>query len=67
MMTIKVYPVKIEAVNENDDLAFTLEAFDQFTATLTVRMLLNNQNVDEFIDAVRKSMTLLELELEKKE
>jgi hypothetical protein len=61
VMTIRVYPVKIEAVDENDELMFTLETFDEYVAHLNVKVMLGEDNLEEFIGALRKGVTLLEL------
>ena len=58
---ICVYPVEIEAVDEEGNPIFKLKTFDEYSATLTVNSLISPTDVDEFCQALQKSVTLLEL------
>jgi len=60
-MPIKVYPVKIEAVDEDNELAFTLEAFDECMAQIDIKTLLGEDNIEDVIAAIRQALALLEL------
>lgn len=59
---IKVYPVKIEAVNEDGDVAFTMEMQDAFCATVEVKTIVRPENIDELTSAMRRAVVMLELE-----
>lgn len=56
---IKVYPIKIEAADDDNNIAFSMECFDEMAATLDVKMLISNDNVEDFISALRESVRLL--------
>ena len=43
-MSIKVYPVKCEAVDETDEVVFTLESFDADCYSLEVKTLVDTDN-----------------------
>ena len=59
---IKVYPVKIEAVDEAGDVAFTMETFDQHAASVDIRTTIGPGNIDELVAAMRRAVQMLELE-----
>ena len=59
-MTIELYPVKIEAY-ENDENLFRLEAFDENSANLTVDGLLHPGNVDAVFAAVKAGLQMMRL------
>lgn len=59
---INVYPIKIEAVNENHDLMFRLEAFDEYCATIEIKTSISHSNIDELFAAIREGVDLLRLE-----
>lgn len=59
---IKVYPTKIEAVDETNELVFTIEAFDQHAASVTMKTLVGRGNIEEITDAMIRAVTMLELE-----
>ena len=59
---IKVYPVKIEAVDESNNLAFTIETFDQHCASVEFKALIGPSNIDELVAAMRTAVQMLELE-----
>lgn len=61
---IKVYPIKIEAVDTNDEsqVLFTLESFDDECASLTIdQRLVFPDKLDELFAAIRKGVELLDL------
>ena len=62
---IEIYPIEIEAVNEVGDPFFKLKSFDEYSATLTVDSLISPNNIEEFCDALRKALALLQLERSK--
>ena len=51
-MSIKVYPVKCEAVDEADDVVFTLESFDADCYSLEVKTLVDADNWPRIADAI---------------
>ena len=59
---IKVYPVKIEAVDEAGDVAFTMETFDQHCASVEIKTVISPSNIDELVAAMRTAVQILELE-----
>lgn len=59
---IKIYPVKIEAIDEAGDLAFTMETFDQHAASVDIRTVIGPDNIDELVAAMRSAVQMLELE-----
>ena len=61
-MMIKVYPVKIEAVDEDGDVAFTMETLDAHAATVEVKTIVRPENIDELTSAMRRAVVMLEME-----
>lgn len=61
---ISVYSTKVEAVDEDHNVLFTLEMIDEAACTIEVKkpMVLSNGNLEEVLDAVRQAVKLLELE-----
>lgn len=59
---ICVYPIEIEAVDEDWNPVFKLRTFDENCATLTVGAMISPSNIDEFCQALQKALALLELE-----
>ena len=60
---IKVYPVKIEAIDaETKDLMFTMETFDEGAATVEIKTVISPSNIDNLVAAMRRSLQMLELE-----
>ena len=59
---IKVYPVKIEAVDEAGDVAFTMETFDQYAASVDIKTTIGPSNINELVAAMRRAVQMLELE-----
>ena len=62
-MEIRIYPVRVEVIDsDTNDLMFTLETFDETCAILEMKhMMLNIQNLDEFVVALRKGIEMLQL------
>ena len=58
---IKVYPIQIEAIDDVSDLVFKLTTFDEYTAELTIKTLVNADMLPELFEALNKAMLLLEL------
>lgn len=59
---IEVYPVKIEAVDaDTKDIVFTLETFDEYSATLDVRSVVNLAFWDELSASIREGIIMLKL------
>lgn len=60
---IKIYPVKIEAIDpETNDLMFTMETFDAGAATVEIKTVISPSNIDNLVAAMRRSLHMLELE-----
>ena len=58
---INVYPIKIEAVDEDGDLQFTMETFDAHAATVEIKTVIGPDNIDELTAALRRAVVMLEL------
>lgn len=61
---ISVYATKVEAVDEDHNILFTLEMQDKHCCTMTVKqsLLLSNDNLEETLESVRHAMILLNLD-----
>ena len=59
---IKVYPVKIEAVDESGEVQFTMETFDQHAASVEIKTVVGPGNINELVAAMRRAVQMLELE-----
>lgn len=59
---IKVYPVKIEAVDEDCSIAFTMETIDAHAAKIEFKTLIGPDNINELVAAMRTAVQMLELE-----
>jgi hypothetical protein len=60
---IELYPVVIEAVDDNQIIAFRLRTFDRYTCELIeFKSLISNSNLREILDAIKKGVEILELE-----
>ena len=60
---ISVYATKVEAVDEDNNVLFTLEMIDEEACTIEVKkpMVLSNGNLEEVLESVRHAMILLNL------
>lgn len=63
-MSIRIYPIEVEAVDETDEPVFKLRTVDAESASLEVRAVLTPANVNDFCDALQRAIKLLELELD---
>jgi hypothetical protein len=62
---INVYPTRIEAVDEDGDVLFVLSiSEDRDCCTIHIKepILLNNQNLEQVLTAVRRGVQMLGLE-----
>jgi hypothetical protein len=61
---ISVYATKVEAVDEDNNILFRLEMQDENCCTMTIThsLLLNNDNLEETLEAVREGVKLLKLD-----
>lgn len=61
---IKVYPIRIEAEDEGHNVLFSINMEDAHCCTLHIKepILLNNQNLEQVLTAVRSGVKMLELE-----
>ena len=58
---ITVYPIEIEAVDEENTLMFRLKTFDENCAILKTDIEISNSNVDSFCQALKDSVAMLNL------
>jgi len=60
---ISVYPTKIEAVDEDSNILFTLTMFDGHACEMRIEksLVMDNSNVEEVLDAVRQGVSMLNL------
>lgn len=59
---IDVYPVKIEALDELNEIVFTLETFDEHTATLEIKTLIApGKSLSELFEAIRNGVDMMKL------
>ena len=61
-MSIRIYPIEVEAFDEIHELVFKLRTVDAESASLEVRAVLTPANVSDFCDALQRAIKLLELE-----
>jgi len=61
---IKVYATKVEAVDEDDTVLFTLQTQDAncCVMTLACSLILSKENLKETLEAVREGVNMLNLE-----
>ena len=61
---IDVYPTRIEAVDEDQNVLFVLSTEDAHCCTMHVRqpILLGNKNLEQVLTAVRRGVQMLRLE-----
>jgi hypothetical protein len=61
---ISIYATKVEAVDEDHNILFTLELLDEAACTIEMKkpMVLSNGNLEEVLEAVRQAVKLLRLE-----
>lgn len=61
---INVYPTRIEAVDEDNNVLFALNLEDGGCCTMHVKnpLLLDQSNLEEMLTAVRRGMKILGLE-----
>ena len=58
---INVYPIKIEAVDDDGEVQFTMETFDAHAATVNIRTVIGPDNIDDLVAAMRRAVVMLEL------
>jgi hypothetical protein len=61
---IEVYATEVQAVDEDNNLLFTLKMEDEYCCTMTLKdaLLLSNGNLEEVLDAVREAVKMLKLQ-----
>jgi hypothetical protein len=61
---IDVYPTRIEAVDEDQNVLFVLSTEDSHCCTMHVRspIALSNANLEQVLTAVRRGVQMLRLE-----
>lgn len=60
--SIKLFSTRIVAVDEAGNTVFTLNSFDEFTATVEFKGLLGNQNIDAVTKAMKRALSEMNLE-----
>lgn len=58
---IKVYPVKIEATDEDNRVMFTVEVMDGISALIEMKTVVGNADMDSLTAAMRRAIVMLEL------
>jgi hypothetical protein len=61
---IDVYPTRVEAVDEDNNVLFVLEMEDEHCCTLQIKnpLILSNHNMEPVLTAVRRGVKMLGLE-----
>lgn len=61
---IDVYATEVQAVDEDNNLLFTLKMVDEYCCTMTIKdsLLLSNGNLEDVLDSVRQAVKMLRLE-----
>lgn len=59
---IDVHATEVQALNEDNDLLFTLKTFDKDCAIIEMTCSVNSQNIDQLTAAMRRALALLDLE-----
>ena len=61
---IDVYPTRIEAVDEDQNVLFVLSTEDAQCCTMHIKspILLSKQNLEQTLTAIRRGVQMLELE-----
>lgn len=61
---IDVYPTRIEAVDEDQNVLFVLSTEDAQCCTMHIKspILLSKQNLEQTLTAIRRGVHMLELE-----
>jgi hypothetical protein len=59
---MKIYPVKIECVDELQELVFTVETFDEACAVIALKQTLHSpESLENLVVALRKAFKMLDL------
>lgn len=60
---INVYPVRVEATDEDHNVLFCLQTQDEHCCTIEVRnpLILGHDNLEQVLTAVRRGVAMLEL------
>ena len=61
---IDIYPTRIEAVDEDQNVLFVLSTEDAQCCTMHIKspILLSKQNLEQTLTAIRRGVQMLELE-----
>lgn len=61
---INVYPISVEATDEDGNVLFTLETQDSHCCTMEIKgaLSLSKDNLEQVLTAVRRGVAMLELE-----
>ena len=61
---IDIYATEVKAVDRDENLLFTIKMFDVHCCTMTITnsLLLDNDNLEETLDAVRRAVKMLDLQ-----
>ena len=61
-MGLNMYPVRFECIDEIKDVMFSVEAFDEATATVEIKTVVTVESWDEIAAKVREALVLMQLE-----
>lgn len=59
---MNMYPVRFECIDETNALVFSVEAFDEATATVKIETVVTVGSWDEIAAKVREALALMNLE-----
>lgn len=59
---IKVYPIIIEAADENNRKVFTMSMEDEGVFNINLHTMVSKDDLDSLFDAIRKGMEIMEIE-----
>ena len=62
-MTIKLYPVKIEAYDgTQDNPLFTIDTFDEYCASITISTIVSRHSWPEVSEAIQSALNMMFVE-----
>jgi nitrogen regulatory protein PII-like uncharacterized protein len=61
VMPIKCVPTKFEAYDDTNDLIFTIELFDEASASVKILSIVNYESFCEISDEIKQALLLMKL------
>lgn len=58
-MTIKMYPIEFEAIDETDEALFNVRCFDEFTSSVEIKTLVTPQTWLEIAEKIHDALMLI--------